>query len=202
MGGLVALSSLAVVGYYIGTVWQARVRTPALVRSMLASDHVMIQASDLSAWQKYALLSIYDPDFNEHSGTKRPFWKAFTHTTITQAVVKVLYFKHFKPGIRKIRQTLIARYALDPLVSKEDQLTLYINLLGFGQSPDGEKIFGFRDAARFYFDRSVAQLSEDQYLTMIAMLRAPGYFNPRTHPKENAQQVARLKRVISNCAKE
>jgi hypothetical protein len=40
-------------------------------------------------------------------------------TTITQSLVKGLYFRHFRPGIRKIRQSLIARFALDGHMSKQ-----------------------------------------------------------------------------------
>jgi hypothetical protein len=47
----------------------------------------------------------------------------------------------------------------------------------------------------------VAHFSEEQYLTMIAMLRAPSYFNPRTHPKESTERMASLKHLLGNCAK-
>ena len=44
-------------------------------------------------------------------------------TTISQGLVKVLYFPSgFRPGIAKIRQTLIAQYAFDASVSKQEQL--------------------------------------------------------------------------------
>jgi hypothetical protein len=61
-----------------------------LVRAILESGRIELQSSDLSAWQKCALLTIQDPDFYEHRGVKRPFWKAFTNTSVTQAVVKRL----------------------------------------------------------------------------------------------------------------
>jgi membrane peptidoglycan carboxypeptidase len=196
LAAILGAAILAVIGYYIGTVWRARVQTPMLVRAALESDRTELRASDLSAWQKCALLAIQDPDFYEHRGVKRPFWKAITDTTVTQAVVKHLYFESFKPGIRKIRQTLIALCALDPIVSKDDQLTLFLNLVWFYKSPEGEDIVGFADAARSYFNKSVAQLSEDQYLSLVAMLIGPTNYNPRTHPKENAERVEILKQIV------
>ena len=36
------------------------------------------------------------------------------------------------PGLAKLRQTLIAVFALDALVSKETQLLLFINIVGLG----------------------------------------------------------------------
>lgn len=198
--GIVGTAILAVAAYYVGTVWRARLRTPELVRSLLVSEWIDMQASELSSWQKCALLTVQDPSFYDHSGVRRPLWKALTGTTITQAIVKRLYFEDFKPGIRKIRQTLIARYALDPLVSKEDQLTLFLNLTWFYQNADGEPIFGFADAARAYFGKPLALLSEEQYLSLVAMLIGPERYNPRTHPRENAGRVASLKAfVIDRC---
>jgi len=38
-----------------------------------------------------------------------------------------MYIYNFKPGFMKIKQTLIAWLAVDPLVSKDDQLTVFIN---------------------------------------------------------------------------
>ena len=197
---ILGVAFLAVIGCHIGTVWIARVQTPTIVRAALESGRIELRASDLSAWQKCALLTIQDADFYEHRGVKRPFWKAFTDTSVTQAVVKQLYFEHFKPGIRKIRQTLIAHFALDPIVSKDDQLTLFINVVWFYKSPEGKDIVGFAQAARAYFGKPVAQLSEDQYLSLAAMLIGPTNYNPRTHTKENAERVESLKQiVISRC---
>ena len=45
-------------------------------------------------------------------------------TTISQGLVKVLYFPGgFRPGIAKVRQTLIAQYAFDPSVSNRSSLS-------------------------------------------------------------------------------
>lgn len=194
--GTLGAAVLAIFGYYIGTVWRARVQTPALVHEALASNRIELRASELSSWQKCALLAIQDPDFYSHRGVKRPLWKSFTRTTVTQAVVKQLYFDHFKPGIRKIRQTLIARFALDPLVSKDDQLTLFLNVVWFYKNPEGKDIFGFADAARSYFSKPVEQLSQDEFLSLVAMLIGPSRLNPRTNTKENAERVAILKQTV------
>ena len=193
-----AIAVLAVIVYYVGTVWRARARTPQIVQAALASGRIELRVSDLSGWQKCALIAIQDPDFYEHQGIMLPFWKSFTNTTITQAIVKRLYFNPFKPGIRKIRQTLIARYALHPLASKEDQLTLYLNLVWFANDSGGNPIFGFGSAARSFFNKPVAQLSEEQYIALVAMLDAPTLLNPLTHPRESADLVSRLKPHVNH----
>ena len=70
---IVAIVVVAAVSYYAATVWRARVKTPELVRSALSSGWIDMRASDLSAWQKCALLTIQDPDFYEHLGVRRSF---------------------------------------------------------------------------------------------------------------------------------
>jgi len=189
---------LAIVGYYAATVWKARLQTPALVRAVLASDRIELRIQELSAWQKCALVAVQDPGFYEHRGVNPSLQKAFTKTTVSQAVVKQLYFDHFRPGIRKIRQTLIARFALDPLVSKDDQLTLFLNVVWFYKNPDGQDIVGFADAAHSYFNKPVTHLSEDEFLSLLAMLVGPARLNPRMHPKENGERVASLRQMVIN----
>ncbi len=117
-------------------------------------------------------------------------------TTITQSLVKIYYFKHFKPGLAKIQQTLIARFALDPLTSKDDQLTLFINNLFFGNVA-GKPVIGFEAAARIYYQKPLNQLNEEEYLSIVAMIIAPVNFNILNRPAANAERTRRIKKVVS-----
>jgi membrane peptidoglycan carboxypeptidase len=69
-------------------------------------------------------------------------------------------------------------------------------LVWFYNSPEGEDIVGFSDAARSYFNKPFAHLSEDQYLSLVAMLIGPTNYNPRTQPKENAERVESLRHIV------
>jgi hypothetical protein len=60
---------------------------------------------------------------------------------------------------------------------------------------------GSIDAAPFYFDKPVVQLSKEQYLGTIEMLHEQYRFDPRTHPNENAKRVAGLNHLVRNCRK-
>jgi membrane carboxypeptidase/penicillin-binding protein len=116
-----------IIVYYAAVVLKARYNSPQIVEDILKSEAIKLQLSDLSKRQLDILLTVEDPNFFNHRGVdlKTP---GAGLTTITQGLVKKLYFKEYKPGIRKIKQTLIARFALDPLVSKEDQLLMLINI--------------------------------------------------------------------------
>ena len=90
-------------------------------------------------------------------------------TTISQGLVKIYYFDDFKPGIQKIKQTLIARFAFDIMTPKDTILKLFINDVYLGQH-DGRAINGFENAARSYLSKSFKDLTCDEYLGLVAMI--------------------------------
>jgi membrane carboxypeptidase/penicillin-binding protein len=150
-----------------------------------------LQVTSLTDRQLEILLRIEDPKFYEHQGVDLST-PGGGLTTITQALVKHLYFDNFKSGIAKIKQTLIARYILDPLMPKDMQLRRFINTAYLG--PESK---GFEQAARHYFDKTFDQLSEDQFIAIVAMLVAPTTFNIEQYPERSKERVRRIKQVIS-----
>jgi membrane peptidoglycan carboxypeptidase len=190
-----AISFLAlffcVSGYYIVETLKARRHTDKHVRKVLKSNAIKLDLEDLSERQLDILLAVEDPSFFEHNGMDLST-PGGGITTITQGLVKQFYFDKFKPGIAKIEQTLIAVFALDPLVSKEDQLRLFINFCYMG-----EGIRGFEDAAQRYYGKPFGDLSEDEYISLVAMIIAPGTFSVQRYPERNHERVERIKKVVS-----
>ncbi|MCG7874481.1 MAG: transglycosylase domain-containing protein [Candidatus Thiodiazotropha lotti] len=186
-----SLLLLAIAGYY-GWELQAAYRyTIDRVIPQESAAPYPLTVSSLTANQQAALLKIEDPNFYHHSGIdlKTP---GAGITTITQALVKKIYFERFTPGIAKIKQTLLARFVLDPLMSKEKQLRRFINTVYLGPNAKG-----FEQAAHHYFNRSFDEISDDQFLALVAMIIAPETFNINKHPARNKLRVARLKHVIN-----
>lgn len=109
---------------------------------------------------------------------------------------KQLYFKKFKPGISKIKQSLFAVSVLDPIVSKENQLLLFINICYLGDI-NNNLISGFEEAANVYFNKSFTSISEDEYLALVGTLVAPHTFNIKIHPEWNADRVGKIKKYLS-----
>jgi membrane carboxypeptidase/penicillin-binding protein len=194
---LLSLSIFLVIiaGYYILIVLQARGNTPDIVASALQSEKIWLELNDLTDEQLDALIKVQDPNFYQHSGVDMR-----THgtgvTTISQGLVKIFYFDDFHPGLQKIKQTLIARFAFDPLTSKDNILKLFINYAYMGQR-EGQALHGFGPAAEFYFGKQFKTLDQDEYLALIAMIRAPTRFNYHTQRGENALRVARIKNYLS-----
>ena len=180
---------IAFIVYYAAEVIDARAKTPEIVKSY--QSRVTLTLDQMTERQIDILLTVEDPNFYHHGGvdfaTPGAGW-----TTITQGLSKKFYFKDFQQGFMKIKQTLCAVFALDPLVDKDTQLTLYINVMYFGND-----VYGLHHAAEFYYGKNVPKLSEDEYISLIACLIDPEGLNVLDHPDQNAIRVARIKKVLS-----
>lgn len=187
------VSAAAVVAYYIIEVAEARDQTPALVSEAFARHGREIDVSDLSSEQEKTLLAVQDPGFREHRGVDLSTPGAGM-TTLTQGLVKQLYFPEgFRQGVAKIRQTLIARFALDALVSKDDQLTLFLNVAYLGHQEGA--VHGLPAAARAYYGKSFQELQPEEYLSLIAMLINPNGLKPGT--QRNHDRVRRIQQYLN-----
>lgn len=163
------------------------------------SQKFKMSIHDLKKHQLEILLKVQDPGFYNHKGIDLTTPGAGL-TTITQALVKKLYFKNFKSGIAKIKQSLIARLVVNNLISKEDQITLFLNMMYFGKI-NGKPIVGFQSAAHAYFQKDISSLNEDQYISLIAMLVMPSTFHILNHPDWNKDRSDRIKSLISGSYK-
>lgn len=153
----------------------------------------------LSQAQINDLLAIEDPGFYAHKGIDSHTLGGGA-TTLTQAIVKKLYFKKFVKGPAKMKQTLIARYAVNSLVEKDTQIEVFIKIAYLGRCK-GQQVYGFSDAADCYFNKNLAKLSQAQYRGLVAMLIAPNKFNPQSHPDAYAERLGRVKHILNGICK-
>ncbi len=193
---LIALLALGFIGLVTARVLDAQGRTPEILARVaerpLALDSVPRQRIDM-------LLAVEDPRFYAHAGVDAAS-PGQGMTSLTQALVKRLYFENFQPGLAKIEQSLIARFVLTPAMSKDDQIEVFLNYASFG-GHRGRPVTGFADAARTFYGREFADLTEDQYLSLIAMLLGPRAYHVLREPEANAERVRRIRRMLAGeCA--
>ena len=181
--------------YYFIVIIDARIRTPEIVKTELNSENTKLELRDLTEQQLEALLKVQDPNFYHHKGYDFETPGAGI-TSLSQGLVKFYYFDDFKPGIGKIKQTLIARFAFDALTPKDTILKLFINKVYLGQG-NGKPIYGFEGGANFYFNKKFTTLNWDEYLSLIAMIRAPLTFHYQNEREANALRVTRIKKLLS-----
>jgi membrane peptidoglycan carboxypeptidase len=135
-----------------------------------------------------AVVAWEDPAFYHHAGLDyseivRAAWadlKAGSYrrgaSTITQQVAKNLFLTPEKTLRRKIREVILAR-RLERQLSKEEILTLYLNMAEWG---DG--IYGAEAASRRYFGKAAAHLNWPEAALLAGILPNPREWNPCRNP--------------------
>jgi membrane carboxypeptidase/penicillin-binding protein len=177
-------------------------RAPRMVAELDRAGVLPFSASELPRSRLCALLVVQDPTFYRHQGigfADGPLG----HTTITQSIGKGLFFNSFNPGFlrhRKIR-LMVAAWAFDRRISKDTQLRIFLNRAYFG-SAGGRGIIGFPAAARAFYGKPLGQISNVEYLGLLAMLEAPNSYHVILQQKVNAERVARIRQKVQTACGE
>jgi monofunctional glycosyltransferase len=108
-------------------------------------------------------------------------------STVSQQLAKNLFLSTSRSFVRKGREVVFT-ILLERFLSKPRILELYLNIIEWG---DG--IYGAEAAARYYFNKSAANLTREEAAYLSAMIPSPlKVFNPKLNPK----RVIRRQRVI------
>ena len=174
---------------------------PKLVGQFERSANLSLDPTSFTPTRREWLLAVDDPMFYHHHGIDSQT-RGAGYTTITQGLVKLLYFDDFQPGLfrwRKVKQTIIA-IAFNARISKEEQLRLFVNSVYLGNR-DGHDVRGFSGASQEYLGKPFAQISDEEYLELVAMIVAPDKYNVATHPDLNRDRVLRIKRLLAGACR-
>ena len=98
-------------------------------------------------------------------------------STITQQLAKNLYLSTEKSFLRKIREYFIAQ-RLEKELSKSRIYHLYLNVIEFGPG-----VFGVEAASRYYFGKSVKNLSLEEMVRLTAIIPRPLITNPKKNSR-------------------
>jgi monofunctional biosynthetic peptidoglycan transglycosylase len=146
----------------------------------------------------HAVLASEDQNFFGHEGVD---WKAIEESietnvekrrfarggsTITQQLVKNLYFGTRKSLVRKARELVVARW-MESDLSKARILALYLNLIEWG---DG--VYGCEAAARRWYGKPVSDLSVAEAAGLAAMIPNPRRLNPEVSPARHERATRRV----------
>lgn len=140
------------------------------------------------------ILCIEDKDFYKHSGFSVPriIKSIFSNltggnrqgaSTITQQYVKNTYLSNKKSITRKIKELYLA-IKIENSLSKDEILEEYLSALYFGNS-----VYGLTNAARYYYGKSVSELSAKEMISFIALWNAPTVYSnsiEKWNDKKNA----------------
>jgi len=153
-------------------------------------DRTIVDYTRMPPYLRNAVVAIEDKRFYEHHGIDTAgIMRAFRAnaeagqveqggSTITQQVVKNLFFDGKRTLGRKIREALTAN-ALETRADKAKVLELYLNTVYFGRG-----YYGVESAARHYFGRTTDSLTLAEAATLAGIIQSPTKYCPLDHPAD------------------
>lgn len=143
-----------------------------------------VSLTDISHYLQYAVLTSEDPSFFYHRGFIEDAFresmienlkaKRFVRggSTISMQLVKNVFLSREKTISRKLQEMLIVWLIENQhLVSKERMFEIYLNVIEWGPG-----IYGIKDAAHFYFDKTPAQLNLAESIYLAGIIPRPKYY--------------------------
>ena len=145
------------------------------------------------------LILVEDPGFAVHKGVDLSN-KGAGMTTMTQSLSKRLGFRQFKPGLKKIRQTGYA-VGLETVLTKEEILTLWLDLVPMGRDAEGHWTTGFYRASLAFYGKPLSELSEAEFIELVSVPIAPALMSPLKRGDDFEMRVERItRRAAGECA--
>ena len=142
-----------------------------------------------------AIVATEDSRFFQHSGVdgarflKASFGQALGQSyaggasTLTMQVVKNNFTSKKKSIIRKFQDIYLAVFFMERKYTKQEIMEFYVNDSFLG----GNSVYGVEEAARYYFGKTVSDLSLPEAALIAGMFQAPYSYNPYRFP-ENAKK--------------
>lgn len=147
---------------------------------------------------KEATIAIEDDVFYQHKGV-RPlsFIRAalvnvgtmeFSQggSTITQQVVKNTVLSSEKTVTRKIKEWILA-LRLEQMLSKNEILNLYLNVIPYGGS-----VYGIEEASHAFYGKKASELSLAEAAYLAALPQAPTYYSPYGSHRDKLEERKNL----------
>ncbi|MEG1609449.1 MAG: transglycosylase domain-containing protein, partial [Clostridia bacterium] len=162
-----------------------------------------IEMSNLNDYTKQAFIVLEDKRFYSHNGidTTRMVGAMLANlksnsiaqggSTITQQLIKNTHLTNEKTMRRKFNEIGLS-LQIERQYNKNDILSMYLNTIYFG-----EGAYGINNAAKTYFNKTADNLSIEESATLVAIIKAPTYYNPTVNIakcKERRNIVLKLMR--------
>jgi len=160
----------------------------------------VVPFAEIPEVMKKAVLASEDARFYGHQGVNwlaiarcaaKGLWRgrvACGGSTITQQVVKTFLLPAESRVKRKVKELWLAP-RLEEKLSKDEILFLYLSQIYFGH-----KRYGVEEAARFYFGKSVRDVTLGEAAMLAGVVQSPMRLSPVRHPeaaKERQRYVLR-----------
>ncbi|HUU50484.1 MAG TPA: PBP1A family penicillin-binding protein [Nitrospinota bacterium] len=161
-----------------------------LIGEFFLEKRIFVPLSKVPRHFKEAIISVEDTRFYSHRGIDllgilRAFYSNIKAgevveggSTITQQLVRSLFFNREKKLSRKIKEILLA-IKLERKISKDKILELYLNQIYFGHGA-----YGIEAASQAYFGKSVDEIDLQESALLAGLPQAPSAYSPFINPKK------------------
>ncbi len=156
------------------------------------AERVEVQLSELKPYLVKGLLANEDRFFYYHPGIDpiriveaaisdlRSHRLAQGASTLTQQLARTFMERRERSFSRKFRELAVAA-VLEIRLKKDEILERYINDVPMGEY-EGTPIDGMPQAARYFFNKDLSEVTPAEAATLIGMIQAPTLYDPRRHP--------------------
>ncbi len=155
---------------------------PHLINAVLAvEDHIFYRHWGMAPMRFFMVTAKYMLTGSKAQGA----------STLTQQLARRLYLTPEKSVSRKIKE-IITALQLERTYTKDEILEMYMNQMQFGYST-----YGVESAARYFFGKSVRQLTLAEAAMLAGAVQLPGVYNPyRNYERTKARRDLVLKRML------
>src|SRR5215210_3526622 len=162
-----------------------------------------VSYSRISASLKRAVVVAEDMRFFSHGGFDDAEIKAALQdawedkelprgaSTITQQLASNLYLSASYNPLRKVKEAILT-HQIETKLDKRRILELYLNVMELGRG-----IYGAEAAARHYYGKSAASLTERQAAELAASLPAPKTWHPGSKSRGYQRHIRTVQRRMS-----
>ena len=172
----------------------------------------IITLADMSEYLPKAYVAIEDERYYKHSGVdfKRTAGaivntvlghSSYGGSTITQQLVKNITKDDEASGMagifRKVKEWAKA-YQVERMISKDQILELYLNILFVGSS----NLHGVELGAEYYFNKSAKDLDLAECAFMAGINSSPNAYDPFDTTKDNTEKIKNKTKTVLNKMKE
>ncbi len=220
---LVPLVAAGLLGALAGSVATGLVRVPRvseletyrpdIITEIRASDgstiaryaierRILISRADIPAVVRNAIVATEDKNFYRHGGvdlarTVSAVFSDLRHqryaqggSTLTQQLARAIFLSPRKTISRKINEALVA-FEIERRYSKDQILTMYANEIYLGHGS-----YGFEAAARYYFGKSLKDVTLAEAALLAGIVQRPEDQSPfRNAPLARARRATALRRM-------
>src|SRR5262245_9029576 len=166
---------------------------------------VVVSFKDIPPVLRNAVVAVEDADFWKHLGVN--VWRisgaAFANfrsgkkgqggSTLTMQLTRLLFLTPEKTYERKLKEIILA-FQIEKNFTKEEILTLYCNQVYFGHGN-----YGVEAASRFYFSKSIRDLTLPDAALLAGLAQSPIRLSPIENPERAAE---RRNHVLTRMAEE